>query len=32
MAGGRVRQLWDSSADGGKTWKVEFDGTYAKKK
>lgn len=31
MADGRVRQLWDSSADGGKTWKVEFDGTYAKK-
>ncbi len=29
---GRVRQLWDSSADGGKTWKVEFDGMYAKKK
>jgi len=28
LAGGRVRQLWDSSADGGKTWKVEFDGTY----
>jgi len=30
--GGRVRQLWDSSADGGKTWKVEFDGMYAKVK
>jgi hypothetical protein len=30
LPGGRVRQLWSSSADGGKTWKVEFDGTYAK--
>ena len=29
---GRVRQLWDSSADGGRTWKVEFDGMYAKKR
>ena len=32
LADGRVRQLWDSSSDGGKTWKVEFDGIYAKKK
>jgi hypothetical protein len=32
LASGRVRQLWDSSSDGGKTWKVEFDGTYAKKR
>jgi hypothetical protein len=32
LPGGRVQQLWDSSEDGGKTWKVEFDGTYAKKK
>ena len=31
MGDGRVRQLWDSSSDGGKTWKVEFDGIYAKK-
>jgi len=31
-AGGKVRQLWDSSSDGGKTWKVEFDGTYVKSK
>jgi hypothetical protein len=29
---GRVRQLWDSSSDGGKTWKVAFDGTYSKKR
>ena len=32
LAGGRVRQLWESSTDSGKTWKTEFDGTYAKKK
>lgn len=32
IEGGRVRQFWDSSEDGGKTWKTEFDGTYAKKK
>lgn len=23
-----VRQLWEVSADGGKTWKTLFDGTY----
>jgi hypothetical protein len=23
-----VRQLWESSGDGGKTWTVAFDGTY----
>lgn len=28
---GRVRQLWQSSPDGGTTWTVVFDGTYAKK-
>lgn len=26
----RVRQLWESTADG-KTWKVEFDGLYVRK-
>ena len=26
----RVRQLWDYTADGGKTWSVVFDGTYIK--
>ncbi|HEY1251378.1 MAG TPA: hypothetical protein VGH97_09320 [Thermoanaerobaculia bacterium] len=31
QAGGRVRQLWESSADAGKTWQVVFDGIYAKK-
>ncbi len=28
LAGGRVRQLWESSTDGGKTWSVAFDGLY----
>lgn len=27
-----VRQLWETSSDGGKTWAVAFDGQYAKKK
>lgn len=27
---GDVHQLWESSRDGGKTWKVEFDGYYKK--
>ncbi len=30
--GGKVRQLWESSADAGKSWKIEFDGVYAKSK
>lgn len=29
---GQVRQLWEQSADNGKTWKVLFDGLYVKKK
>jgi hypothetical protein len=29
--GGRVRQLWELSADAGKTWQVLFDGMYAKR-
>lgn len=28
---GTVRQLWESSADDGKTWTVAFDGRYAKR-
>ncbi|HEY2818658.1 MAG TPA: hypothetical protein VGK44_16185 [Casimicrobiaceae bacterium] len=28
---GRVRQLWESSGDGGKTWDVVFDGMYSKR-
>jgi hypothetical protein len=31
LSEGRVRQLWETSRDGGKTWGVEFDGTYAPK-
>lgn len=27
-----VRQLWETSSDGGKTWETAFDGQYAKKK
>ncbi|UCD24243.1 MAG: hypothetical protein JSW51_14670 [Gemmatimonadota bacterium] len=26
-----VRQLWESSSDGGKTWQVLFDGKYVRK-
>lgn len=32
LAEGRVRQLWEQSADQGKTWNTVFDGTYIKKK
>ncbi len=28
----RVRQLWETSTDGGKTWTVAFDGLYMRKK
>ena len=28
---GTVRQLWEASRDGGKTWSVTFDGTYIRK-
>ena len=27
-----VRQLWQSSIDGGKTWKTEFDGVYSRQR
>ena len=27
---GTVRQLWEASQDGGKTWKVIFDGLYTR--
>ena len=30
QADGRVRQLWESSSDGGRTWTVVFDGLYAR--
>ncbi len=29
---GRVRQLWEQSTDGGRTWSVAFDGAYHRKK
>jgi hypothetical protein len=28
-ADGGLRQVWESSLDGGRTWTVAFDGTYA---
>ncbi len=28
---GRVRQLWDISTDGGKTWSTAWDGLYTRK-
>lgn len=28
----RVRQLWETSRDGGKSWAVTFDGTYVRRK
>ena len=31
LEGGAVRQLWEQSKDGGKTWAVVFDGKYTKK-
>jgi hypothetical protein len=31
MDNGRVRQLWEQSADGGVTWTVAFDGRYSKR-
>ena len=30
-APGRVRQLWETSTDGGATWTTAFDGLYAKR-
>jgi len=29
-ADGTIRQQWDSSTDGGKTWKTVFDGKYVR--
>jgi hypothetical protein len=28
---GRVRQHWESTSDGGKTWTTAFDGTYTRR-
>jgi hypothetical protein len=30
-ADGTVRQLWESSADDGKSWQVQFDGLYKRR-
>ena len=30
-APGRVRQLWESSSDGGTTWTTAFDGRYTRR-
>lgn len=30
LPNGTVRQLWESSTDGGTTWTTAFDGTYAR--
>jgi hypothetical protein len=30
--GGHVRQLWETSTDGGKTWETAFDGDYGPRK
>lgn len=32
LEGGLVRQLWEQSSDGGKTWTTAFDGEYRPKK
>jgi len=29
---GSVRQLWESTADGGVTWTVQFDGKYVRRR
>jgi hypothetical protein len=31
LADGRVRQLWEVSADGGQTWQASFDGYYRRR-
>jgi hypothetical protein len=31
LEGGEVRQMWDSSSDGGKSWATQFDGIYSRK-
>ncbi len=30
VGGGGVRQLWEQSSDGGRTWTVAFDGRYTR--
>lgn len=31
MDGGEVRQLWETSRDGGATWEIVFDGRYSRR-
>jgi hypothetical protein len=31
VADDRVRQFWEQSTDGGKTWTVVFDGDYRRR-
>jgi hypothetical protein len=31
IAAGRLRQLWETSIDGGKSWTIAFDGAYVKR-
>ena len=31
LADGRVRQTWDATVDGGRSWQTVFDGIYAKR-
>jgi len=31
IGGGTVRQLWEQSSDGGRTWAVVFDGRYSRR-
>jgi hypothetical protein len=31
LPGGDVRQLWESSTDGGATWRAVFDGRYTRR-
>ena len=31
LNGGKVRQFWEQSRDGGKTWTVAFDGAYTRR-
>jgi hypothetical protein len=28
---GRVRQVWDMSSDGGRSWQLLFDGLYTRR-
>ncbi len=32
IGGGDVRQLWEQSSDGGKTWTIVFDGRYTRRR